>query len=208
MVRVHSSEASVAGRTPVFIAAQLNLAAQVSIAGHEPQARISLRLRAHNAVTTGYASSMLLPMNINSCVVQRGQTVARLGPDEWLILNSDGDGDGERLTAEFDTALHGTTFAVTDISHRNAGIAVAGARAREVINGGCPLDLSDARFPPGSATRTLLGKTEIVLLRSGVEPVYRVECLRSFAAYVYALLAEVSREFDPSHVRSCEKGVS
>jgi sarcosine oxidase subunit gamma len=68
--------------------------------------------------------------------------------------------------------------------------------AREVINGGCPLDLDDAAFPPGRATRTLLGKAEIVLLRPDTPHTYRIECWRSFAPYVRGLLAEVAREFE------------
>jgi len=33
---------------------------------------------------------------------------------------------------------------------------------RAAINGGCALDLSTVAFPAGTATRTLLGKAEIV----------------------------------------------
>lgn len=174
----------------------MSATAQTSIAVHERSARISLRLRTQRAADIAPAGSMLIPMPINTCLALDDRTVARLGPDEWFVLCA--ERDAERLTAEFEAALRGTSFALTDISHRNIGIAVAGAHAREVINCGCPLDLSEARFPPGSATRTLLGKAEIVLLRPSVEPVYRIECWRSFSPYVHALLKDGAREFVPT----------
>ena len=43
--------------------------------------------------------------------------------------------------------------------------------------------------PLGAAARTVLGKIEIVLLRTG-EDDYRVECWRSFSPYTFGLLAE------------------
>jgi sarcosine oxidase subunit gamma len=73
---------------------------------------------------------------------------------------------------------------------------VSGRHAAEVLNSGCPLDLAEAAFPAGTATRTLLGKAEIVLMRLDDGPTYRVECWRSFAQYVHGFLLEAAREFD------------
>lgn len=117
-------------------------------------------------------------------------TIARLGPDEWLVLGP----EGRALEAHWSDALAGQAHSLVDISHRQVAIEVAGLRARDVLNGGCPLDLSDEAFPPGAATRTLLGKAEIVLIRADAALSYRVECWRSFAPYVYGLLSEVARE--------------
>jgi len=66
---------------------------------------------------------------------------------------------------------------------------VAGPQAAEVINSGCPLDLSPSAFPPGAATRTLLGKAEIILSRWEEMAAFEVECARSLAAYVQEFLA-------------------
>jgi sarcosine oxidase, subunit gamma len=44
------------------------------------------------------------------------------------------------------------------------------------------------------ATRTLLGKCEIILGRTGAET-YRVECWRSYSAYVLGFLDEAAREY-------------
>jgi sarcosine oxidase subunit gamma len=118
----------------------------------------------------------------------------RLGPDEWLLIGP--EAEREKIAREVESGLSALTFSLVDISHRNAAFEVAGPHARQLLNGGCPLDLDDAAFPARSATRTVLGKAEIVLLRPQAEYAYRVECLRSFGPYVRAYLGELMREFE------------
>ena len=65
--------------------------------------------------------------------------------------------------------------------------------ARVTVNSGCPQDLSLDAFPVGAASRTILGKSEIVLLRTGADA-FRVECWRSFSDYVFALLSEAASD--------------
>lgn len=194
---MHSADSSIeaVARSSVLAASRPIIDERLSIAVPESGARFSLRLRTSSGVAAGLAwpASCLPPMPINTCIALGGGTIARLGPDEWLVLCR--DADAERLASEFTPALRPASFSLTDIGHRDVGLLVRGLHAREVLNGGCPLDLSDAQFPPGSATRTVFGKSEIVLLRPGVEMVYRVECWRSFAPYVYSLLRHCAREF-------------
>ena len=123
-----------------------------------------------------------IAMEINRCAAANGRLAARLGPDEWLLCAPVG-------TAEFTLEGH---HALVDVSHRYAALAVESAM---VLAAGCPLDLHPAAFTPGTATRTLLGKAEIVLWRLPDAPGYRVECARSFAPYVLAFLREAAREF-------------
>ena len=140
-------------------------------------ARWSLRLPAPVADAGGFA----IAMPINRCTSANGRLAARLGPDEWLLCAPPG-------TAEF--ALEGH-HALVDVSHRYVALTVESAT---VLAAGCPLDLHTAVFTPGTATRTLLGKAEIVLWRLPQTPGYRVECARSFAPYVLAFLREAARE--------------
>lgn len=167
--------------------------AAISIAPLAAATRFSLRLDARAATESGSIGPFELDMATNRCSGTQATCSARLGPDEWLLLAH--ETDGQRLEQELRAALTSRFHSLVDISHRHAALTVAGPRAREVLNGGCPLDLHDDVFPPGAAKRTLLGKAEIVLLRPGVERAYRVECWRSFAPYVQALLIEVAREF-------------
>jgi sarcosine oxidase, subunit gamma len=163
----------------------------VSFAAPAPAMRFSLRLRSGSEGELRELAGFQLEMPINRCVVSGSRCCARLGPDEWLLL--DPEAENGILAQALETQLAGRCFSLVDISHRNASVTVSGTHAREVLNGGCPLDLGDDAFPPASATRTLLGKAEIVLLRPDLERSYRVECGRSFAPYVNAFLREIAR---------------
>ncbi|MDE1570617.1 sarcosine oxidase subunit gamma [Aquabacter sp. P-9] len=187
-----ASISSPAARTPALAPGRLALLAAASIAPLPPAARYVLRLDPTRAASIGSAGGFDLSGPINSCRSTDTGLAARLGPDEWLLIARDADEAAGRAVAG---ALAGTHHSLVEAGHRNVGIAVAGAQAATVLNAGCALDLSDAAFPAGSATRTLLGKAEIVLLRPGTEHIYRVECWRSFATYVHGFLTEAALEF-------------
>jgi len=156
-------------------------------------ARFSLRLPHNQAEKLVKAGGMQLDMPINTCKVAGERMSARLGPDEWLLIGP--EADNVSLGREVAGGLAGSFFSLVDIGHRNVAIQIDGPHAAEIINGGCALDLDDAYFPGGTATRTLFGKAEIVLIRPNAKSTYRVECWRSFAPYVYGLLKDVAREF-------------
>ena len=86
-------------------------------------------------------------------------------------------------------ALH----SAVGISHRNVAVSVTGPGAVNTVNAGCPHDLSLAAFPVGACSRTILGKAEIVLLRTA-EDAFRVECWRSFSDYVLAFLEDAAKD--------------
>ena len=98
-------------------------------------------------------------------------------------------GSGLMRAAQKSGVLH----SAVDVSHRNTAILVEGPGAAAAINAGCPQDLSLKAFPVGACTRTIFGKTEIVLLRTGEES-FRVEVWRSFSDYAFGLLAEGARD--------------
>jgi heterotetrameric sarcosine oxidase gamma subunit len=106
-----------------------------------------------------------------------------LGPDEFLLIAPD------ETMPVLDAAA-----SVVDISHRDTALRVSGPRAAWVLNGFCALDLHHSGFPVGMCTRTVFGKAEILLWRTGSDE-FRIEVARSFAAYVWACLEEARREF-------------
>lgn len=182
-VRYRTARALPLGRAAIPEA----LAAGITIQPAEAEARFSLRVRASG----GTVAELPLDRPINSLAGDARRWIARLGPDEWLIGAPESEAD--LIASAVAADLAGRAHALVDVSHRNVGIDVGGARAAIALNAGCPLDLSDAAFPEGSATRTLLGKAEIVLIRrAGPVPNYRVECWRSFATYVHGFLAEAA----------------
>ncbi|MEM1306482.1 MAG: sarcosine oxidase subunit gamma family protein [Pseudomonadota bacterium] len=173
-----------------------------------PEARWCLRLPEADAHDIGDLSGFDLsaPMNSARPVVtdasdDAGDTAARavaasrqrcfrIGPDEWLLNASDAERDD--LTVKMERTLANRPHALVDISDRNRAYHLAGPRAAEVLNSGCPLDLAIAVFAPGMATRTLYAHADIILHRVG-EEVFEVQVWRSFSAYLAEALFVTSR---------------
>ena len=165
-----------------------------------PRARFSLRLDPSLLSTTKEVAGFALDMPINRRMSSAERVAMRLGPDEWLL--SGPEGEAARIALDVEAALAGLHHSLVDVSHRHVALSVSGARAADVINSGCPLDLSPPAFPAGSATRTLLGKAEVILAKTDDLPSFEIECGRSFAAYVHDFLLEAAREFRVRRARS------
>lgn len=163
----------------------------VSLTEAAPASRISLRARPEAVAALSKALGIKLPdqpkTSVRSTAAKTKQRVALwLGPDEWLVIDEAGaDLMGACAKAK---GLH----AAVDVSHRNTAIIVSGQGAEAVISAGCPQNLSLDAFAVGACSRTILGKAEIVLLREE-DNVFRVECWRSFSAYVLAFLSDAAR---------------
>lgn len=150
-----------------------------------PAERISLRAPQGSLAELSKALGVTLPEKPKTSASKGGRTALWLGPDEWMIIDEAGN-DPLADCAKV-TALH----SAVGISHRNVAIAVTGPAAAVTVNSGCPQDLSLDAFPVGAASRTILGKSEILLLRTAADT-FRVECWRSFSDYVFTLLSEAA----------------
>lgn len=152
-----------------------------------PAERISLRAPEASVAALSKALGVTLPGKPKISATKGGRTALWLGPDEWLVIDEGGN-DPLADCAKV-TALHSSV----GVSHRNVAIAVSGPGAAATINAGCPQDLSLEAFPVGACSRTILGKVEIVLLRTAADA-FRVECWRSFSDYVFTFLSEGARD--------------
>jgi sarcosine oxidase subunit gamma len=161
----------------------------------EPLTRIAVRADSEAAALIGRAFGVALPTEPMRSAGQGGRAALWLGPDEWLLLSE--DEQPEALGAAVAAALGERPHSWVDVSHRNAGFLLSGPHVADVLNAGCPLPLDLAAFPIGKCTRTLFGKTEIILWRLGDDS-FRVEVWRSFAAYFAGLVAEAAREHQVS----------
>ena len=157
-----------------------------------PLARFSLRLPEAAVPAAGAALGIGLTMPINRAGAEGERSALRLGPDEWLILAPEAGADSVPLA--LNDAISDGVFSLVDIGHRQTGILLEGLDAAAIINALCPLDLDAGAFPIGMATRTVFGKAEIVLWRTGAER-FHIEVWRSFAPYVWAVLTEIGREY-------------
>ena len=137
-----------------------------------PATRFSLRGKTPVMSAAGAA----LGLNISDLACRSATNGSRaalwLGPDEQLVLTT--VADGPLVAEQLQSALKGQPHSLVDISHRQFAFEVTGSEAHTALNGGCPLDLDLAAFPVGMCTRTLLGKADIVLWRTG-EQVFHVE---------------------------------
>jgi sarcosine oxidase, subunit gamma len=158
----------------------------VSLIPASPASRLSLRARPDAVAALSKALGIVLPVRPKTSAVKGARTAFWLGPDEWLIL----DEAGKDLMAE--CAKVKVLHSAVDVSQRNTAVMVSGAHAEGTLAAGCPQNLSDGAFPVGSVSRTLLGKSEVIIYRVNRQE-YRVECWRSFSDYVFGYLNEAAR---------------
>jgi sarcosine oxidase, subunit gamma len=159
--------------------------AQVSVTPAEPAFRMSLRARPDAVSALSRTLGVSLPAKPKTSQTKGTRTALWLGPDEWLILDSAKNPMDDSLKAK---VLNSSV----DVSQRNTAIILSGVAAEATISSGCPQNLSLAAFPVGACSRTIFGKVEIVVLRTGPQA-FRVECWRSFSDYVMTYLSDAAR---------------
>jgi sarcosine oxidase, subunit gamma len=148
-------------------------------------------LRGSPAVRAAAEQALILQLPASACrAVADGERAALwLGPDEWLLIAA--DGAAASVAAALSEALQALPHSLVDVSHRQIALVLNGPQAATLLAAGCPLDLDARAFPVNMCTRTVLGKAEVVLWRTGAQR-FRIEVWRSFAAYVSAFLAEAA----------------
>ena len=176
------------GVTPIPALAGREFSARgVKLAVLPPAERMSLRAPTASIAALTKALGVALPTRPKASSAKGGRMALWLGPDEWLVIDEAG---GDPLA---DVAAVKALHSAVGVSHRNVGFAVTGPAAEATIRAGCPQDLSLAAFPVGACSRTILGKIEIVLVRTA-EDAFRVECWRSFSDYAFTFLTEAARD--------------
>jgi sarcosine oxidase, subunit gamma len=154
-------------------------------------ARWSLRGDVTVSAAAGTAIGLTLSADICRAVAQGTRAALCLGPDEHLLLAP--AAESESLHTAITAALVSRAHSLVDVSHRQMGFEIAGPHAEWLLNGGCPLDLSQRAFPVGMCTRTVFAKAEVMLWRTSADT-FRFEVWRSYATYCLDLLREISAE--------------
>jgi sarcosine oxidase subunit gamma len=151
-------------------------------------------LRARPAAMEAVAAPLGTRLPVVACRSATAGSYAALwlGPDEWLLLAP--EADGPALAAALEAAIGSHPHSLVDVGHRQSGLLLSGPQAATVLNAGCPLDFDPDAFPLGMCTRTVLGKAEVMLWRTGAHS-FHVEAWRSFLPYVWRFLEEAAREF-------------
>ena len=175
---------------PVRTAAESVQLQERAFLGH-----INLRCDPLDAALTGAIEAALrctLPRTPNTFVVApAGLKVLWLGPDEWLVLT-----EQNREAAEADALRRAAGDGFATVIELGAGqtvIEIAGARAREVIAKGCPLDLHPRVFGAGRCAQSRLARTTVTLLQVDDAPTFELIVRRSFADYLWQWLEDACR---------------
>ena len=140
----------------------------------------------------GAAFEVPLPENPCRANASGNRAALWLGPDEQLLLAP--AEDAQILAAGLSAALTDVAHSLVEVSQRQIALQLSGPHASAMLSTGCPLDLDPVAFPPGMCTRTLFGKADIIIWRTGAAE-YHLEVWRSFAGYVLELLQEASQDF-------------
>ncbi|MGH6887311.1 MAG: sarcosine oxidase subunit gamma [Geminicoccales bacterium] len=157
---------------------------------HRPVVRFIFQGGSAARQVAGRAFGVEFPESVCRARVASERSALWLGPEEHLLLAP--TENLSRIQVELSTALAGVAHSLVDVSDRQVAYTVTGPDARDVLASGCPLDLDPDAFPVDMCTRTIFGKSEIVLWRRGAEE-YHLEMARSFSDYVLGWMREAHR---------------
>jgi len=157
---------------------------------------LNVRGNAEDPRFVGAVSDVLgdgLPIVSNTVTDVQGITMYWLGPDEWLIVTPD-----ERRAAiesELRRALAALRVAVTDVSGGQTLLQLHGARVRDVLAKGCPIDLHPRAFSIGQCAQSHLAKAPILIGQIENQPYFELIFRRSFADYLWTWLETAAAEY-------------
>lgn len=169
------------------------LATTLGVRPLPPAARWILRGGADARAAAAAALQLPIPDEACRAAAEGGRAALWLGPDEWLLIAP--EHSGAETASALAAALAQLPHSLVDVSHRQIALELSGPRAALLLAAGCPLDLEASAFPVGMCTRTVLGKTDIVLWRTAADA-FRIEVWRSFAPYLSGFLEEAARGVD------------
>lgn len=130
-----------------------------------------------------------LPAQPNT-VVRGGECDALwLGPDEWLVRSN--EARKPELEGKLRTALGASFASVVDVGSGYTVLEASGARVRDVIARGCPLDLHPKLLQRGQCVQSHYFKASIVLVPTA-DDAFDIIVRRSFADYFCRIMLDAA----------------
>jgi sarcosine oxidase subunit gamma len=171
------------------------LPATVQIVPKHFVAMVDLRVEPGSdaAADVGRHLGVDLPTTPSTWVETDTVRVVWLGPDEWLVISP--FLTPQVLESGLSEVLDGRG-AVVDVSGQRTTLWLSGEHARELLSGGCSVDLHPRVFGRGSATQALVGQTSVVLIaldEAGTS--YHLLVRASFAQYLVSWLLDAAVEY-------------
>ena len=146
-----------------------------------------------SAVMEGIAAALGFPLPTvpNTVGLWEDRRALWLSPDEWLIVGAGGQQDALEQTLR--SGLNGGFGSVVDVSANRTLVEIRGARARELLGHGVPVDLDARTFGPGHCAQTMLAKAQVVIERRD-ESAFVIYVRTSFAVYAASWLLDALAE--------------
>jgi sarcosine oxidase subunit gamma len=127
------------------------------------------------------ALGFVLPVAPNTTAATEDRRALWLGPDEWLIVGPEDQEDV--LEQALRDGLNGAVGSIVDVSASRTVLEVRGAKTRDLLAHGVPIDLDARSFAPGHCAQTLLGKAQVIIVGGTDEAAFHLYVRSSFACY-------------------------
>jgi sarcosine oxidase, subunit gamma len=160
---------------------ELPIVSQLNLRADPQDADLMQRL----ATAIGFA----LPIVPNTVTSREDRRALWLAPDEWLVVGLDGEQD--TIERDLRNGLNGAFGSIVDVSANRTVLEIRGARARELLAHGVPIDLDARSFSPGQCAQTLVSKAQVIIERHD-ESAFELFVRTSFASYVAGWLLDAS----------------
>jgi sarcosine oxidase subunit gamma len=133
------------------------------------------------------------PEKANTMATGNGYDLLWLGPDEWLVrsvaLHS--ATQAAPMEANLRDAFKGLYAAAVDIGSGYTVLEISGARTREVLARGCPLDFHPRLFGLGQCAQSHYFKAPVTIVPTG-EDSFDLVIRRSFADYFVKIMLDAA----------------
>jgi sarcosine oxidase subunit gamma len=149
------------------------------------------------------ALSQARPLDRPSCAAKNGVAFIGCAPGQWLAVAGGSHAAG--FVANLTQAL-GPVASVTDHTSAKTVVRISGARAREVLAKGCPIDLHPRVFKPGDAATTRIVLIGCTLWQVDGTPTYDLAVNSSIVRSFWSWLTASAAEYGYEIVRAAPQG--
>jgi sarcosine oxidase subunit gamma len=125
------------------------------------------------------------------CAMGNGMALVGCGPGQWLVVVEGSQGIALARLADAPAGI----ASVIDHSSGKVVVRVAGARARDVLAKGCPIDLHARAFGPGAAAATEIAHMGCLIWQVDDHPTFDLAVNRSLAKSFWSWLAASAAEY-------------